>query len=87
MRFKISYQKPLAHFLSIELAIDQVKEPFLEVQLPAWRPGRYELQHYAKNIRSIKVYNGLGKLLPLQKNETRLLAYRDAGSGCCTGGL
>lgn len=27
-----------------------------EIQLPAWRPGRYELANFAKNVRNFKVF-------------------------------
>lgn len=37
------------------------------VQLPSWRPGRYELQNYAKNIRSLSITDELGNPLPYQK--------------------
>lgn len=39
----------------------------LELQLPAWRPGRYELQHFAKNIRAFGVVDQDGQPLPVQK--------------------
>jgi len=37
------------------------------VQLPAWRPGRYELGNFAKNIRDFKVYNSDKKLIASEK--------------------
>jgi predicted metalloprotease with PDZ domain len=38
-----------------------------EIQLPSWRPGRYELGNFAKNVRNFKVYDEHNKALPFQK--------------------
>src|SRR5690606_20849150 len=39
----------------------------IEVQLPAWRPGRYELGNFAKNIQRIEAFDREGVLLPIRK--------------------
>jgi predicted metalloprotease with PDZ domain len=37
------------------------------LQLPAWRPGRYELQNFAKNIRCFNITDGDGNAVKYQK--------------------
>jgi predicted metalloprotease with PDZ domain len=37
------------------------------VQLPKWRPGRYELGNFAKNVRNFRIFGSDGKALPFQK--------------------
>ena len=37
------------------------------LQLPAWRPGRYELGNFAKYVRNFKVYNAERKLIAAEK--------------------
>ncbi|WP_025762807.1 M61 family metallopeptidase [Dyadobacter tibetensis] len=54
MHYHISAEDPLSHFIDIVWSIDQVAEPEIEIQLPAWRPGRYEIQNFAKNIQKIE---------------------------------
>ncbi len=52
------YQKNLnAHYVYIDLLIENITNPILELQLPAWRPGRYELGNFAKNIKCLEVWN------------------------------
>ena len=51
MQYTISFTHPHRHFIDIECVIDNVKSSTLKVQLPAWRPGRYELGNFAKNIQ------------------------------------
>ncbi len=38
------------------MVIDNIQYDSIELQLPAWRPGRYELQNFAKNIQRFEVY-------------------------------
>lgn len=40
---------------------------FTEIQLPSWRPGRYELGNFAKNVRNFKVYDEQNKGLHCEK--------------------
>ncbi|MFD3003978.1 M61 family metallopeptidase [Pontibacter toksunensis] len=53
LNYHISYTNPLTHFVDITLTIPQNKQEELYLQLPAWRPGRYELQHFAQKLRNI----------------------------------
>ena len=55
------------HYLHIELEIDDPGDGDLFLQLPAWRPGRYELQNFAKNVRSVRALRADGQPLPIKK--------------------
>lgn len=56
------YQKnPASHYVYIDMIVDNVEADKLQLQLPAWRPGRYELGNFAKNIKRVDMFN--------QKNE------------------
>jgi predicted metalloprotease with PDZ domain len=37
------------------------------LHIPAWRPGRYELGNFAKNIKNFKVFNDLNECIDFQK--------------------
>jgi predicted metalloprotease with PDZ domain len=63
----ISYTNPLTHLVEIEIHLTQLNSSILELQLPAWRPGRYELQNYAANIKGFKAYDKNGQALPFTK--------------------
>jgi predicted metalloprotease with PDZ domain len=51
--YHLSYQNPLTHFVDINITITGNQQQELYLQLPAWRPGRYELQHFAQKLRGI----------------------------------
>jgi len=65
--YKLSVPEPASHYIAVELTIDQVSGPQLDLQLPAWRPGRYELGNFAKNIRKVQVFDANGTALPYVK--------------------
>lgn len=51
IRYKLSQNTLNSHYIFVELIIDKINSDVLELQLPAWRPGRYELGNFAKNIK------------------------------------
>jgi len=61
MKYEVSINKALENFIEIEAKIN-LNEAEIVLQLPAWRPGRYELANFAKNIRCFKL------LLKMEQN-------------------
>jgi predicted metalloprotease with PDZ domain len=66
MKVTLSYTAPERHFLDIQLEIIPTDE-LTFLQLPAWRPGRYELGNFAKNIREFAVTNIHQQVLTYEK--------------------
>ena len=67
MHYRVGSERPGSHFIEIEARVENVATPHLEIQLPAWRPGRYELQNFAKNVQKFAVLNAEGEPLPFRK--------------------
>ncbi|MCO6500933.1 MAG: M61 family metallopeptidase [Vicingus serpentipes] len=63
MKYIVSYEKPNNHYIDIEYIIDNVDADTLQVQLPAWRPGRYELANFAKNVQKWEASDEKGNVL------------------------
>ncbi|GGG32123.1 M61 family metallopeptidase [Pontibacter amylolyticus] len=66
IRHHISYVNPLTHFLDITVTIPDNNQHELYLQLPAWRPGRYELQHFAQKLRGVTA-SANGVAIPVHK--------------------
>ena len=64
MNYKLTTTKK--QFLEIEFTT-KVNQDFTEIQLPAWRPGRYELANFAKNIQKFDVFDSNGNSLNFKK--------------------
>jgi predicted metalloprotease with PDZ domain len=67
MHYRLFSTAPESRFIEIECSIGHISSDTIELQLPAWRPGRYELQNFAKNIQKFGVFNTNGQPLPYRK--------------------
>ncbi|MDG2227879.1 MAG: hypothetical protein P8L20_09135 [Flavobacteriales bacterium] len=63
MKYTLSAKNPANHFISIQVECSLSNQDKLTIQLPAWRPGRYELANFAKNIKDFVIYDQNGNRL------------------------
>ena len=66
-QYHIAGDKPNTHYLSIEVSIETEQRESLTISLPVWRPGRYELGNFAKNIKNFRVENKQGHPISYKK--------------------
>jgi predicted metalloprotease with PDZ domain len=66
-QYSISFSNPHTHFIQIEAIFETQGEQILNIQLPAWRPGRYELGNFAKNVRNFKCFDDTHQELLAEK--------------------
>jgi predicted metalloprotease with PDZ domain len=67
MKYIVSYFQPHNRYIDIEFIADKVNTDELLIQLPAWRPGRYELGNFAKNIQKWQAFDANGNPLAFEK--------------------
>lgn len=67
MYYRLSADPEAAHYIAVEARLTDIKTPVVDLQLPAWRPGRYELQQFAKNIQRFEVFDSDGNPLAFHK--------------------
>lgn len=65
-RYTVFHENPHKHYVKLMFEA-KVTETITEVCLPLWRPGRYELQNYAKNIKNFVAQDELGNELTYKK--------------------
>ena len=65
-KFTFGTDQKNLQYVQIKAEIPVTKEETV-VRLPSWRPGRYELGNFAKNVRDFKVFNEKGEKLPFRK--------------------
>ena len=53
-QYKLSSNQPSTHFISVQTSIVTINDTEF-FQLPSWRPGRYELGNFAKNVVNFKI--------------------------------
>ena len=67
IKYKLSQKNSSSHYIYVDLHIDAITSDTIVLQLPAWRPGRYELGNFAKNIKSVDVFDGKGQITGFTK--------------------
>ena len=67
MKYSISYNNPQNHFIDFKVSINVEDKTKIQLQLPSWRPGRYELGNFAKNIKDFKVFDDQHISIPFEK--------------------
>ena len=67
IQYNISFQNPHKHFIDFSLTTSTKGQKKIRFQLPAWRPGRYELGNFSQNIYNWKAYNTKKEILNYKK--------------------
>ncbi len=82
MQYRISAPLPQTRMLEIEFVIDNVNDDVLKLYLPSWRPGRYELGNFARNIQRMEATDEKGQPLPIHKvsKDSWVIETRDISS-------
>jgi len=67
MKYTFSYNNAHRHFLNIKIEFKVQSNSNVIIQLPSWRPGRYELGNFAKNIKDFTIVNKTNEKLNFYK--------------------
>ena len=68
--YHVSFENPLTFYLQIQLMVEVPAEATapLALQLPAWRPGRYEIQNFGQKIQRVEISDAeTDEALPYRK--------------------
>jgi predicted metalloprotease with PDZ domain len=66
VKYQVGSDQKNTQYLQIKAHFSQAT-PETILYLPKWRPGRYELGNFAKNIRYLKVFTSSGKKVRVEK--------------------
>lgn len=66
MNYHFSFSNPNSHYITIK-ATFSCEEANAQIYLPNWRPGRYQIQNFAKRIKSIKAFDQTSNEISLEK--------------------
>lgn len=79
MNYKIRWENEKSKYLQIEVTFSNVKGNLQRIHLPAWRPGRYEIQNFAKYVRNVTAETADGQKLAIKKTEKDVWQIRTKG--------
>jgi len=69
LHYKLHVKNHASHYLYVDLVISEIEAEKTEVNLPAWRPGRYELGNFSKNIKKFEAFDAHDKPLSFKKTD------------------
>ena len=84
VQYRVSYTHAHRQFIDFEASFPNDGKAQMHLQLPAWRPGRYELGNFAKMIRSWKAFDENGSELAFQKLNKDLWEVESNGCSLVT---
>lgn len=57
IHYTLTVENPVHHYLRIQIDIDNLNEPTVDLQMPAWSPGRYGILDFARNVRDFEAHS------------------------------
>lgn len=67
MKYSFKIDNPQKHFIQITIELDVQNDSAIDLQLPSWRPGRYELGDFAKNVKNFNAKDESGNNIEFSK--------------------
>jgi predicted metalloprotease with PDZ domain len=72
--YTVTIRNPTSHLYDIEMSIKGIRDTSLSVSLPAWSPGAYRIENYARNIQDFRASNTRNQ--PLKWEQTDKQTWR-----------
>ena len=69
IEYTVSLSEPQTQMVDIRMVIRNVKTATVDVALPVWRPGRYEILDPAGSIRDVRASMNAGNALSIIKTD------------------
>lgn len=66
--YTIDMPQPWTHYFHLQIDISDVESESIDVQMPAWSPGRYRIRNFARNVRDFTAHHD-EKELEVQKQD------------------
>lgn len=78
MEYRITIPTPQQQYIHFQTSF-KAKEKQTVLKFPAWRPGRYELGDFAKNVNHFQVFDTNGKPLVFKKQDKNTWLIENGG--------
>ena len=74
IHFRISFIEPQAHYVEVEVIINNFTQEFVNLKMPVWTPGSYLIREYARHVESLtaSVDSELVRSEKINKNTWRI---------------
>lgn len=69
LRYELRFAAPNTHLLEVTVHADDLRGSTAEFAMPAWAPGSYRINDYAKMVQEFSVVDPQGRPLPWRKTD------------------
>jgi predicted metalloprotease with PDZ domain len=85
VRYQVRCEQAQQRYIQFSAVFEQAAElDVLQLELPSWRPGRYEIGNFAKNIKGFKAFGADKQALPFEKTAKDTWQIATQGHGQIT---
>src|SRR5262245_42830632 len=49
--YTVTIRNPMSHLFDVEMSIRGIRDTSVSVSMPAWSPGIYRIENYARNVQ------------------------------------
>lgn len=80
INYTVGWTTPNRHLFEVSIEVDVDTEAEIDFAIPSWRPGRYLIQNYARNVQEFSAVDQDGKALAWIKTDKSTWKVNSAGS-------
>lgn len=84
LAYTVRMDNPQNHTYQVSLQYTGLKLPMLELKMPVWTPGYYQLMNYAKSVEGFQATDESGKVLAFEKITPSTWRIQTGGSKALT---
>jgi predicted metalloprotease with PDZ domain len=81
LAYHLRLARPSTHLVEVEILAQQVTDPWLDLVMPAWSPGRYAIYDFAKNVQEFQAQGGEGQPLAWSNRDKQTWRVETGAAG------
>jgi predicted metalloprotease with PDZ domain len=63
----VSMEQPSTHYFHVQFRIEEPRNDTIDVKMPSWTPGYYQIMDYARNVLNFRAEDDAGRPIPWEK--------------------
>jgi predicted metalloprotease with PDZ domain len=67
--YTVNIKNPASHLYDVEMQVKGIRETSVAVSMPAWSPGAYRIENYAKNVQNFQAANSNNQTLKWEQTD------------------
>src|SRR5262245_47471414 len=67
--YVLTIKSPTSHLYDVEIQIKGIRDSSVSVSMPAWSPGMYRIENYARNVQDFRAANARNQALKWEQTD------------------